>query len=770
MLEPNHFISADKKDKTWLLNAVRYLYDSYMSFNTNIGFINTRLNRDNPYKIWQSYAVGNFDTNQFKPILGCDELDDKVARLIDWKTLPYMAQKIDVIRGKMMELGYNINATAINPEADAEKLNVKYLMEFSLLVKDIFPELKPSEEEPQTFEEIEMFMKDYKLGAEIASETAWNCIAYANGIEDIITQAIWDLLVCGIFGFRDYIEGGHVKVRRINPENFVFGYTEKQNLSDCSQFGEVLYLSLNEIVLQDNGKNLTQTDIEALKKQFPNSDKTNVIDKFNYKENYGIPVLDFSIESVNERVWETDENQNTIKEKDPNEKAGDSSDFSKKEIRKKFKVYYTGKWIIGTDFLYNYGLETNIKRSKNSITDALPSWHLYAPTIKDMHIYSLVQRCIPLINNIHIAWYQQQYMIAKSRPRGLAIAVDSIQNVGIKNNNPLEVIDTFQKEGHLLYNSVNDSGQLTNGGRDPIRELEGGLPRDFQLYSNIISNNLEMMNRVIGLNDFTDASNPNANTGKAIAMQAVTSSNNALQPLYNAYSSVITRVAVSSIMRYQDLHPEGKNDYVSAIGTGTVKYFEVTKDISLYDMGIKFSPNPDEEEINLIRSQIANELAIRSQGGQGGLMVEDALAINDALKVSPKRAAQILTIRRKKNERDAQAIAQQNAQQNAEMQNAPLQFKAQMEQAKIEAKMQMQQMTLDFQAQMLQMKEQALTQRELQLQEMKNQNNKEITYMKSEGKSSEIAMQGEIDGNLIELEYVLKDKEEDDKEDDKEEK
>ena len=762
MQEPNHLLPPEKKGKQWILDAAKWLWYSYGSFNTNIGYANTRLSDDrNLYSIWRNFRIGNQPVKQYKSILDCEDSENKVDRIIDWTPLPIMAQKADTIKGGMSSLGYKMSATAINPLADNERLQVKTMYEFRQLIAKIFPENAPGDSEPKTPEELEMFMNDYKLGAEIASETAWECIAYSNGFKEIIHECVDDIIDYGIMGIRDYIENGVIKVRRVNTENLVFGQTTKSNFSDCTQFGEVRYVSLAELKRMDNGKTLSDEDLKKIGQKYLNHDKGinyNFDNQLDYNKNYGIPVLDFSIESVNERVWVTDKEGN-VTEKPTDWKVGDSSDFVGKEERRTFRVFYTGIWIVDTDYLINYGLETNIKRSKNSIVDATPSWHLHAPTIDRMQCYSLVSRCIPFINAINLAWYQMQFMIAKAKPRGAAIETGGIMAVDGVAGGPLERIESWVKENILLWSSKDSNGNFINGGQVPIKELEGGLPRDFQLFFQTIQNNIQMMNQVIGLNNLTDASNPEANIGKSIAIQSIKSSNNSLQPLYMAYESVLTRTANSAIMRYQDLNPEGKEDYAIAVGTGTVQFFNIHKDISLYDIGVKFEPSSNEEDIKILEAQLANELAIRTQGGAGGLLFEDVLAIREAMKTSFKRAATMLAIRRKQRQAEDQAIAQQNAEQNAQMQNAPLEFKAQMEQMKVESKLQMKQMELQskekelsMMAQIQQMQQELITQREVALRQLENKNNIDVAYIKSEGKSSEIAQQGEIDGHLIMLE------------------
>ena len=753
---PDHLINPKDKNREWLLNCAEWIWQDYGSLTTNIGACNSH-----NYQLWRNHRMGIQDVTQYKTQLGCDDTSEEILKVIDWTTLPYLQKLHEVIKGKMDSLGYKMSATAINPLAIDEKEKVRYDYQFRQLIAPYFPSLAPSEGEPQTPEQLEVFMKDYKLAAEVACETVWEMVAHINNFDSVKTLLIEDLIDYGVCFVRDTVEAnGNIKTRRVDIESLVVGFTKCHKFSDCAYFGEIRYLTLSEIKSIDNGANFGKKELEEIKAQGRSSFYSQTTTPWFashssiYNERDGkVACLEFSIESIDdiEVAFETDSNGNlNVKTKDLSSTDRKTNTYKKKSL----KTYYTGIWVIGTKHIFAYGRETNVKRYKESLTEAVPNWHGYAPTMRNMQCYSLMSRCIGIDNNLQLAWYNWQYMIAKAKPKGMAFDVWSLMNVpksGGGTYKPLELIELLQQTGDALYSSLDGNGNPMNS--KPPFPIENGISQDLDRLTNAMRFCITQMNEVIGLNDFTDAGNPKADTGKAVALQAVSSSNNALQSLYVAYGSVLERTANSCIMRYQDLNPNGKEEYAMAIGTGIAKYFNIYQDVSLYDMGIRFQPAADQEEIQILQQQIANELAIRSQGGDGGLLVEDVFAIRDIMKTSPKQAAVELERRRKIRQQEAQAIAQQNQQANAQMQNAPLEMKMQIEEMKAQMKLQSEQMKLDAQAQLIQMRESMITERERMLAILESQKSTKDIQLKSEAKSSEIAMQGETDAHLLEMQH-----------------
>src|SRR5690606_33127713 len=74
-------------------------------------------------------------------------------------------------------------------------------------------------------------------------------------------------------------------------------------------------------------------------------------------------------------------------------------------VRTSFRVVYEGQWIIGTKYMFNYGLKTNMKRSQESLGDTDMSYKIFAPDFYKMEVTSISDQVIPIIDQIQMDWY-----------------------------------------------------------------------------------------------------------------------------------------------------------------------------------------------------------------------------------------------------------------------------------------------------------------------------------------------------------------------------
>ena len=91
-----------------------------------------------------------------------------------------------------------------------------------------------------------------------------------------------------------------------------------------------------------------------------------------------IRIIDMEFYSVNTMVHESrvDKRGNKVYKKVP-------IDYKRRQKNKytktNYKVVYTCKWIIETDYIFDDVLKTNMKRQKGAMMDTEMSYHIYAP-------------------------------------------------------------------------------------------------------------------------------------------------------------------------------------------------------------------------------------------------------------------------------------------------------------------------------------------------------------------------------------------------------
>ena len=745
---PDMLIPPSEKNSDFIMQYGRAMLSAYFRYNTNIGYINL-----SQYEVNRLYSMGLQDIKQYQNQVDIGADEDGSYNNIDWAQLAIGAKYHNLVKGMMAKNGYRVNASAINPASVEKKLQEKYRDEFNFLFKDQLSEIygNLNAQDPNamaqnngkpdfmSLDELNMYYEtDYKSAEEIAAIDGWNCVADSNDWNNVLKEQLsGDLYDYGVCGVRDYVDSnGVIKLKRINVEYLITGWSERPDFKDCPHFGEIVFYTVAELkqLTSSSPQKITEDDWEMLAKTylgFYNNpytfSSTSNINTTRPYDGIRIPVLDFEFESVNRYESYQDSEGRILNHGTINEEAIDNM----KKIRKDIKVLYKGQWIINTKFIFNAGLVQNLKRREGSLQDVLSNWHLYAPTKKGMRVKSMAENIIPNINNIHLAWYKMQAALAKARPKGLAIDIQGITGITKGDGNvysPLEIIEIFDATGNMLYKSTDDSGKPLANGRLPLMEIENGMAADVFRFVDIINFNQRVINDLLGFNEVSAGANPNPEVGKAQSEMALASTNNVLQPFFTAYKSVLERTARSCIQRLQDISKNGVKGYINALGKECLAVLGSFPDMSLCDFGIMIESEPNDMEIAILNDMINRELAVRSQGGGGGITFADAVAIRDIMKYNPKKAAKMLDIRKQRHAAEDAKIQQANSQANAQMQ-------AQVAQEAMAMKMQMETEKIKLQEELKgqreAMLEQVRNEAKLMLQQMVNDGLKDIQEMKS---------------------------------------
>tara|TARA_Y100001937_G_scaffold76181_2_gene103475 strand:+ start:11 stop:1084 length:1074 start_codon:yes stop_codon:yes gene_type:complete len=342
-----------------------------------------------------------------------------------------------------------------------------------------------------------------------------------------------------------------------------------------------------------------------------------------------------------------------------------------------------------------------------------------------MNNKSLVERMMPFADQIQLVHLKMQQLIAKTRPKGMAIELGSIEGVTKGDGNtftPLEIQDVYEQTGNLYFRVLDDGGAATGSPR-PVQELSGGIGGALQELILAYRYNLERLREVTGVNEVREGSAPNKESLVGVQKMALLASNNATRFINDAYVNIMERTAFSASLALQDLvqYKGAYKGYVDAIGETTLKVVDIGKDVTLHDFGIKVQALPDEEEKQMIEQNIQQSLA------QKELRLEDAIMVRNIGNI--KLANQMLILRRKKYAKEQAEKAQRDMQMNAQVQQQSAQQAAQ------------------AQAQVEQMKQQSETQRlqtEFQLKE-------QFAQAEHERKMEEIRLQGDIKTSHIEV-------------------
>lgn len=620
--KPDDLIPESQKDRKWILDYIKWCYQDYDSVPKTM-FFGSR----GRYQTIQDYCQGKQSIDIYKQQLEVDELNDETWLNIDWSIIPIFPKFLRVALQKVNQVDYNIVATPINGMAEDVK-NQKYAeLKAKILTRQLLaeagssmadlPELQPGEKEPQDLQELEiMFEYTFKDDLAVEMEEGVKLINYQNDIEN--ERRMWkeDAAKYGVVGTRQYIDSnGSIRIKRMDPEKVIVSRCSKKDFSDRKYCGEITELSIGELKQQAQGQ-FTEAEYQDIAKNVMGSfgNATEVPANCDFADWYDtlkVWVLDIEFYSVNEIMHEkvVDKRGNLLMGNAYVDKKGK---LRGELVRTSYRVVYKGQWIIDTNYLYNYGLTTNMARAENSLGDTVMSRRLYSSDFYKMRTTSLAEQVMPIIDQIQLDWYHLQNIKNQARPKGISIEMTSLENIPLGKGgamwSPKDVLDLYAKKGVLVWRRVQTNGV----GQElrPIEELENGIGKDASFYWQSMTSNMQLLQDISGLNDFTDAGTPNPRATNQLAQMAYEGTINALGHIIEADKYLLEKNASTTVLFLQDLVSMGADvsGYARAIGSAAIKFIKVSEKVSNYEYGIMLEDRPTTQDRQIFMQEAQEAL------------------------------------------------------------------------------------------------------------------------------------------------------------------
>jgi len=685
------------------------------------------------YEQNKMYAHGNQSINKYKPWVGVDEMAKEDWMSIDWSVIPVIPKFRKIALGKLNKIGYNMTATPVDILANDQTSQFFADQKAKIMVRNLLmqtnpalaqsPELQPAPGEAEDLEELEIQQTStHKHQLAIEAEEGIKLVLEQNEVEKIreeVKEWLWD---AGCAGVKEYIDSnGAIRVRTVNPRAVRTARTSRKDFKDCPFIGEVIEMTIAELKEQAGNQFSDAQYLEIAKKYTgklgnPREVPTSMSVYNKSYDQFRIQIFDAEWFSVDEMVFEK------RKDRRGNKVVGRADYDSKNKKKDKFdrvayQVVYKSKWIVDSEYMYDWGLATDMKRKKSSLGRTSLSYHLYAPDFWDMRAYSIMEQMIPIADAIQIAWYKLQNAINTARPKGIIVEMGALEDIplgkGGKKLTPLGVLDLYNKKGTLVYRKADMQGRGTN--YRPIEEIENGLGKDVMNFWQVIQNNIQLLRDITGMNEFTDGSTPDPRTLTTVANLAAAGTSNALAGIVLGEKKIMESLCDSLVLRLQDVLGKGQKvqGYVRALGNNSAKFVSLSPALSLHEFGIFLEDKPTDEQKARLLNELANYKATGLIEPEDSLMIENC----DNVKVCQQLLAYKVRKRKEKKLQEQIMLQQQNADANAK---AGIQVE-QARQQTLQVELQVKQSIVDAEAK----KELALLDKkygyELQLEQMRQE-------------------------------------------------
>jgi hypothetical protein len=702
---PSVFASPEEKaTKEYALKTAKALYWNNWNSAQN-AYGNNQRSKWIDTRAWSN---GQFDVQSFvggrKPKGQRDK--NPLLKHLDFDPVTEQPKYRDIIVGYLEELDFEIIATTINPAAKAKKEEKKIREIATLKAKQAGvtqqlnqtagrPMMPDTEMDfaPDSVDEIEMYytLGGYKEIAELEIELGAEIVQNDSDWKAIKKLLLEDAFDTGRMAIdTEYDKTGRMKYKYVDMVNCGVEDYRGHYLKRPCRIWYVELVTVSELLIDSNGQ-FTMDEAEALAKMYENK-FGNPVWNNNYTGwqtyintdttysyfwyNYKIPRMKMYWEELDYyKQKETSMPKYGKKRVEPASKENPEGGQSNPDITfNEFGVhnYYTCKWIVNTDYVYDYGKVPFQARDPYDIRFALCPLKYYRVANQ-----APGERVKAYCKKIYMTWNKIDQEVASKIPSGYKINVRALENISLGQSETFTVkhaIELVNETGRLVYADealADDFGRTIK--KDPIEVFDTSTPfkaaiEGWQMLINFYE---ERINKVLGFSDLMDGSTPNANMPATLAKLAVQGAKNSLSQIAGGLLDIAEKGATDVTERIRLIVQEqGEySGYADALGTGLIEAQRVTQAVVPHRFAIKIQAKPTAQEREKMKEYIAQSFASLATPQDGGLWVGDVLHFSQLVDsgTNMKLVRVMMEARQKENLKKVQEAQLQNIQAQGEI-------------------------------------------------------------------------------------------------------
>ncbi len=670
-----------KRDTAEGLKISKFLQKAY-----NSGYFNRR---NRKFEKNRKFSRGKQPMAEFLDLLNVDGKEAFVN--LDMKAPAIAPKFMQVIIGGFMKRDEKVRATAVDPvSVDRKKYDkdeAEFRMNFGEEVRGIEEQsgvklMSEGQFTPEDYEELELYFGlEYQLAEEILFEKGCEYVFYENGWNVIKRKLLEDISETGIGATKVSVgNNGKIHVRRVVPENSFYGFSTYDDFRDVSFIGEVISMKLVDI--RNQYPNMPEEEIWKLAqraKQYTQTVKWD--DRFRYAidrpyDDWTVDVLDYEIKTIDNVLYQAKTNKyGNLTAVDRKDKVPQKLGENKQLITKDMFVIYRGVYVLNSDTMLEWGIAKNMIKPSTvkEMADAFFSYSIYMPENLDLENMAIPERMETSIRQMTLAHLKIQQLVAKLRPSGLIIDIDSLSDINIgqgKALNPLELQRVYDQTGNIYYKRRTEDGDQMNG--LPIQEApNAGSVSQIQELISVYNHYLDRLRDEIGVNEYREGAAINPKTGLGVQQSQIQASNNATDFIYDAYLNIYQQTSFKIALLLYDSVLYGGKQYENYLSPDKVKG-------KVFD--VKIEVMPDISERQFVESMIQTALSA------GMIEFEDAFRIRSIK--NTKLAEMYLTKAKKNKQKQKMEEAKQNSEMNAQAQQQSAMVAEQARQQTVQAETQ----------------------------------------------------------------------------------
>lgn len=529
------------------------------------------------------------------------------------------------------------------------------------------------------------FELEDRLPKEIKFEKKLENILIKNKYQRILKRkTLYDLIVHDIGLTKiDRIKGSEYCIRKPIAQNVFYNYfAGDSGEQELGYIGELFNAKIRDIRMKygqspENPNGLTERELYELAKisTTRNSGWFNFgwreeYSIYNYNrpwDDYAVYCMDYEINiSLSDYyVGKPDSfgNENISPKKGIPEPKSDKAVIYKSNKTR----WYRGVYVPYADKMIYWGLPDIVILPFMETEKSLSSWSINIPFNNGQYVPSLFERGMEPLKEYALTKLKRKQLIAKLRPSGIRIDIESARNIDLGNGNSIpweEIVRIFDQTGNELYSSKGVNPLEREGPVFSNTAQDDAVQKILQL-TNMLTSIMAELRQLWGVPTYRDGADVGDRTAARLAEGQNESAFNVTDFIQNGNNELWEETLYKCcLLEWQNAvktEPEGKDDLIN-----TRFKVHVEMKLSAY-------------EKTLLEQDIAVGLK------EGSLSHKDAFMLRNIKNY--KLAQWYMSATEEKNKREAAKAQQQAVEQNAQAQQQSNQQAAQAALQQLQAKM-----------------------------------------------------------------------------------
>jgi hypothetical protein len=461
-----------------------------------------------------------------------------------------------------------------------------------------------------------------------------------------------------------------------------------------SEIGKYRMATINDIRQEDENGDLSKEDLKNIESfclgKFGNDFSSPNL--FNDEELYGkyrALVLDIYFYSYDEEVTvarRSKDGNPRMTNKPFDYYKGKEKDFERKySDRRLYRTttqnVYKASWIVGSDYIWNFGLVKNISRPSTDIFRASLPISLICPNIKNGQTTSVIEEMIAVTERANILWIKMEDAIAKARPTGFTLDVPAFvaATVGLADQGyTFQELVRMAREENIIFTDHKAMAGVANGAKS-FTELWGGLGPEFSQYYEGIQQCIQLLQEISGFSGAATGT-PEKYTGKKVAELAVASADYSIKHLFRAKKTLYENTMQSTSRLLLDSIMYGESEVLRHyIGDNAFDF--IKQNANAYECMLMIEFRPTKEEWSHIYE--AAGIAIKTPLEQGGITYPDYLRVVNCETI--EEAEYMMRLLHNRNIKKYERSKQQDIAANGEQQRLSAEQASLMENQRLQA-------------------------------------------------------------------------------------